>query len=264
MNGLCERFAPLMAETLHYAGAPEGLETPLAEANARIVELAGRERSAVSPGESQSAAGRRALEQARLAVYAWADEQMMSSPRADAASWAAVSLQFRYFGTSEAGRLFYQELDKCLDSCGAPRRVRGVPRDGAEESAAGDMTCAELDGGAEGSWRELDLAERFDAAASRGCGEGFEAIRVFALCLLFGFRGALYGDASLLARVRSSCRALFDDEPEPEAPPARRLPKYGLAVAERAAYVALPLLVCLVFALYCAGVLANAPFHGVP
>ena len=31
---------------------------------------------------------------------------------------------------------------------------------------------------------------------------------------------------------------------------------------ERAAYVALPLLVCILFALYCGGVLANAPFHG--
>ena len=39
MNSLCERFAPLMAETLHYAGAPEGLERPLSEAAERLVEL---------------------------------------------------------------------------------------------------------------------------------------------------------------------------------------------------------------------------------
>ena len=43
MNSLCERFAPLMAETLHYAGAPEGLERPLSEAAERLVELAERE-----------------------------------------------------------------------------------------------------------------------------------------------------------------------------------------------------------------------------
>ena len=36
MKNLCERFAPLMAETLHYTGAPEGLATPLSEAAGKL------------------------------------------------------------------------------------------------------------------------------------------------------------------------------------------------------------------------------------
>ena len=112
-------------------------------------------------------------------------------------------------------------------------------------------------------WRALDLAERFEAAASRhreGDDEG--ALGVFALCLLYGFRGALYADAAQLARIRRACRGLFDRVPELRTPPQRRRGSELLVWGERAAYVALPLLVCILFALYCGGVLANAPFHG--
>lgn len=265
MKNLCERFAPLMAETLHYAGAPEGLATPLSEAVERLVELAERERALSACASGQPSMPRRDLEQARFAVFAWADEQMMSSPRADASSWAAMSLQYRYFGTAEAGRLFYQELEKGLDSCGVPRRAR-VQKDEASEEARGDGDGIALDVCAEperDEWRELDLAERFEAAASRhreGDDEG--ALDVFALCLLYGFRGALYGDAAQLARIRRACRGLFDRAPELKTPPSRRRTSELLVWGERAAYVALPLLVCILFALYCGGVLANAPFHG--
>ena len=106
MKNLCERFAPIMAETLHYAGAPEGLAAPLSEAAGRLVELAERERALPACAPAQASTPRRDLEQARFAVFAWADEQMMSSQRAEASSWAVMSLQYRYFGTAEAGRLF--------------------------------------------------------------------------------------------------------------------------------------------------------------
>lgn len=265
MNSLCERFAPLMAETLHYAGAPEGLERPLSEAAERLVELAERERALPSCASGESSTPRRDLEQARFAVAAWADEQMLGSPRADAAAWAASSLQYRYFETVEAGRLFYQELEKCLDSCGVPRRARLKKHEAADGPLAEDDgidlgACAEPE---REEWRALDLAERFEAAASRhreGDDEG--ALGVFALCLLYGFRGALYADAAQLARIRRACRGLFDRVPELRTPPQRRRGSELLVWGERAAYVALPLLVCILFALYCGGVLANAPFHG--
>ena len=265
MKNLCERFAPIMAETLHYAGAPEGLAAPLSEAAGRLVELAERERALPACAPAQASTPRRDLEQARFAVFAWADEQMMSSQRAEASSWAAMSLQYRYFGTAEAGRLFYQELEKCLDSCGVPRRARLKKHEAADGPLAEDdgidlCACAEPE---RDEWRELDLAERFEAAASRHMeGDDEGALGVFALCLLFGFRGALYGDAAQLARIRRACRGLFDRAPELRMPHSRRRASELLIWGERAAYVALPLLVCILFALYCGGVLANAPFHG--
>ncbi len=265
MKNLCERFAPIMAETLHYAGAPEGLAAPLSEAAGRLVELAERERALPACAPAQASTPRRDLEQARFAVFAWADEQMMSSQRAEASSWAAMSLQYRYFGTAEAGRLFYQELEKCLDSCGVPRRARLKKHEAADGPLAEDdgidlCACAEPE---REEWRALDLAERFEAAASRHMeGDDEGALGVFALCLLFGFRGALYGDAAQLARIRRACRGLFDRAPELRMPHSRRRASELLIWGERAAYVALPLLVCILFALYCGGVLANAPFHG--
>ena len=264
MDNLCERFAPLMAATLHYAGAPEGLEIPLSEVSERLVELSERERALPPHASGRPQPPRRELEQARFAVAAWADEQMLCSPREGAAAWAAMSLQYRYFETAEAGRLFYQELEKCLDSCGAPRRVRLTEGGLAAETEGCAGGGIDLGSAAESEtceWRALDLAERIEAAASNVRQSG-GALRVFALCLLYGFRGALYGDAAQLARIRRACRGLFDGVPELKTPPSRRRTSDALVWAERAAYVALPLLVCLLFALYCGGVLANAPFHG--
>lgn len=263
MRDICERFAPLMAETLHYAGSQEGLEKPLDEARARLLVLTEQER-AMPEGcpPYQSTASRRDLEQARFAVAAWVDEQMMSSSRPDAAAWAASSLQFRYFGTAEAGRLFYQELEKCLDSCGVPRRVRVEKPETADILADGDdgLDLENSCGPEPEEWHVLDLAERLSSAQVRTDEGG--ALSVYALCLLYGFRGALYGDPVLLSRVRRACRGLFGSAPEVRTPPERRRSADFAVWGERVLFVVLPLLVCLAFALYCGGVLANAPFHG--
>ena len=146
-----------------------------------------------------------------------------------------------------------------------PRRARLKKHEAADGPLAEDdgidlCACAEPE---RDEWRELDLAERFEAAASRhreGDDEG--ALGVFALCLLYGFRGALYADAAQLAHIRRACRGLFD---RVRSSGRRRSAAGAIDIrigGERAAYVALPLLVCILFALYCGGVLANAPFHG--
>lgn len=274
MDRLCERFAPLMAETLHFAGSPDGLSVSLNDANARLCALAEQERSA-SPFDGLSGDGtqphelRRELELARFAVAAWADEQMLSSPRADAASWAGMSLQFRYFKTAEAGRLFYQNLEKCLDSCGVPRRVqtpraqpspeKTVPADGEqgiEDLRAEILAPAPADLPENADWRVLDLAERIEFAAEKNAGDS--ALKVYALCLLYGFRGALYGDPALLSRVRSACRRFFPEAAAAAVMPGGRKTRNYLVLGERIAFVAVPILVCILFALYCGGILANA------
>ena len=259
MVDLRERFAPLMAETLCCAGSAEWLEKPLSEANSRLLELAERERATpLFFADSDSQAYKKELEQARFAVMAWADEQMLASSRADAASWAAMSLQFHYFSTAEAGRLFYQELEKCLDARGIARRVRVKSEESRDSEDFNRETQPERE-----EWRVLSLAERIEAAASAhrtGSDEG--ALAIFALCLLYGFRGALYGDPATLARIRRACRALFDGAPALGIPPQRSKSSDWLLWGERIAYLLVPVLVCLLFAVYCGGVLANAPFRG--
>ncbi len=244
-----------MAETMHYAGAPDGLAAPLADVEARLIELAEKERAlpAGQPGFLETPS--RDLEQARFAAAAWADEQMLCSQRSDAAAWAAVSLQFRYFKTAEAGRLFYDELEKCLDSCGVPRRVRTRAASESEENAEIDT---EFD-----DWRVLGLAERCELAADTDMeGGGCETLKIYALCLLYGFRGALYDDPESLGRIRRAGRSFLGRAPEISPPRPAPMKRSALAAAEKIAFIVVPLLVCLFFALYCGGVLANAPFHG--
>lgn len=271
MRGFCARFAALMAETLHYAGVPAGLETPLNDVNTRLAALAEEERALPAP---DSASLRQELNLARFAVAAWTDEQILSSPRPDAAAWAGMSLQYRYFATSEAGTQFYRELEKCLDACGVARRAAIAPPSAPDENAepAGESErenpalvfgAVEAEKNEQEQFHDLDLAERIAAAAPMpDSTQGREALKVFAFCLLCGFRGSLYDDPELLERVRKSCRALFPRAPKTSLPPAPKRTKQFLIGLERVSWVLIPLAVCVIFALYCGGVLANAPFGG--
>ena len=89
-----ERFAPLMAAALHCAGSSEGLAMTLEDIQARMLELADEER-AMPPaltahgGPTDMPERLRELENARFAVYAWADEKLLNARRPDAAASAA-------------------------------------------------------------------------------------------------------------------------------------------------------------------------------
>ena len=243
---LMERFSPLMSEALHCSGSAEGTALPLEEIQRRLVELAEQERSAAPlAGDDTlpdfSDVRRRELEMCRLAVYAWADEVMLHSPRPDAISWMPLSLQCRYFHTTEGGQLFFTQLNEILDSL-------GICSNGEEEDGQPD-----------------DVASRLEAAGKMApTTPGAEVLRVFALCLLYGFQGRLYGQPDLLARIRKACRDLVSVQKAPlEAPaPARARGRMLLHSLEPAAYVLVPLVVVAAFGLYCADILSNIPVKG--
>ena len=116
-----------MAEALHCGSTPAGLELPLAEVHERLKLLADEERAqplpepdvpAVAAGpelplsEGLPAPGdaaqrlQLACDNARFAVYAWVDEQILQSSRLDAMDWLGLSLQYHYFDATDAGRDF--------------------------------------------------------------------------------------------------------------------------------------------------------------
>ena len=126
---LIPRFSRLMAEALHCGSTPAGLELPLAEVHERLKLLADEERALPLPEPDVSAAIaglplteetsspgdaaqrlRLACENARFAVYAWVDEQILQSSRLDATDWLGYSLQYHYFDTTDAGRDFFARL----------------------------------------------------------------------------------------------------------------------------------------------------------
>ncbi len=243
---LMERFSPLMSEALHCSGSAEGLALPLEEIQRRLVETAEQERSAVPLSANDtlpdfSDVRRRELEMCRLAVYAWADEVMLHSPRPDAMSWMPLSLQCRYFHTTEGGQLFFTRLTGLLDDMG----IAADEEDG--------------EGGTD------DIAVRLEAACRAApSAPGADVLRVFALCLLYGFQGRLYGRPETLSRVRKACWDLISMKDRPLKAPAPALAERRdlRHVLEPAAYVLVPLVVVAAFGLYCADILSNIPVKG--
>lgn len=239
---LLERFSPLMSETMHLSDSAEGLALPLEEVQHRLVELAEQERAAAPTAEGGmlpdfSDVRKRELELCRLAVYAWADEVMLHSPRPDAISWMPLSLQCRYFHTTEGGQLFFTRLNEILDALGVA----------AEEEDEPDLAA------------RLESAVRVSPATP-----GADVLRVFALCLLYGFRGRLYEEPELLSRMRRACRDLISvqEAPLPAPSPVQVKSRTLLPSLEPVAYVLVPLFVVAAFGLYCADILSNIPVRG--
>ena len=188
---LTERFAPLMAQALHCAESAEGLALSLDEIQKRLLSLAEEERSQIWEGKSilHDDSAKNDLDDARFAVYAWVDEKMLNAQRADASAWMPLSLQCHYFSTTEAGQQFFARLTVLLDRlC--------LAREDAENT--------------------LDLAMRLELAQNLAKEQdGMELLRVFALCLLYGFRGRLFGQEELLQRVRKACLPLVRSRKSP-------------------------------------------------
>lgn len=251
-----------MAEALHCGSTPAGLELPLAEVHERLKLLADEERAlplpepevSAGPADGLPLAGempspgdaaqrlRLTCENARFAVYAWVDEQILQSSRLDATDWLGYSLQYHYFDTTDAGRDFFARL-RALAGSTAPFADDGAPEetDGPAGNGPQNLEAVLLHGG-----DELTLA----------------AIQVYALCLLYGFKGMLHDFPEALTRYRKAAYLLLrrsGDAAALPSVPAGTGESRVAAVLEKAAYVLVPPLVVLLFGALCAAELANIP-----
>ena len=260
------RFSRLMAEALHCGSAPEGLALPLHEVRERLHTLADEERGRPLPistetllapasetlplpdavGGADDAARhiRLACDNARFAVYAWIDELLLQSPRLDAADWLSHSLQYRYCGTTSAGREFFTRLTDIIRSA-LPPAENALPAAGEEEDPADEVLRA------------------LEAFVLHGGDELSAAvIRVHALCLLYGFKGMLRDAPETLHRCRKAAHALLlrdEPPPAPALPQERPITPFVAVALEKAAYVILPPVIVLLFGALCAAVLADIP-----
>ena len=239
---ILERFAPLMAEALHCADTPEGQALPLEEIQARLLHLAKEETLQALPSNQEPEALRTALDDCRFAVSAWVDEQLLTSSRPDAAGWLPLSLQCRFFATTDAGQLFFERLDSILEALGLP---------------------AEEDGEAQSLESRLERATALPPDAP-----GLGTLQVYALCLLYGFSGRLYDQPEVLARLRPLCLNLLHRY-------QRQTRNLGRLTRNRRGnilfrsleplilWILTPLLVCVLFSLFCAAILASTPVRGL-
>ncbi|MDR2165751.1 MAG: DotU family type IV/VI secretion system protein [Zoogloeaceae bacterium] len=234
---MLKRFFPLMSEALRHARAT-GPQESLAELGRRIHARAEEERERYSSSIADNMDRGVDLDCCRLAVYAWVDEIMLTAPRPDAAGWVSQSLQYAYFQTSEAGRLFFSRLETLLEELSLPPDDMESPDD--------------------------SLPSRLEAAAriSRDRAARQE-LDVYALCLLLGFSGRCHGDVRLVEKLRQSARSVLRGSETPAVDSSltgwrarRRMGEIAPAL-EWACYILLPLLGVLLFGLYCANLLVG-------
>lgn len=230
------RFEELMHQGLHCASSDEGLNMPLEAISERLYALAEEEQRMPFPdGDVPLRDGleQEQLRHCRLAVYSWIDEGLLGSRRPDATLWSSFCLQRVYFKTLAGGELFYRSLDEVLKLAGLP-------------SSEDD---------------DADLPERLRKAAAlpkEDC--HWQAVRVFAICLLYGFTGKCNLPETRAALLRACTGFIEPCPPKADVSPQHPLSMQSpFVLAEKIAYVLLPLGISLLFMLYCADILANAP-----
>lgn len=251
---ILNRFKPLMSQALHFAGTQAGLETPLEQVQGVLRGLADKERSLPYAAEASTAPDsalssfnwKENGEYCRFAVYAWIDELLLNAPRSDASGWMALSLQSFYFATSAAGIRFFTDLNARL-----ARTLEGQP----QEAALSLVPAASAETGS--------LSASLARAATLALpDEEMQVLRVYALCLVYGFSGCYFDKPEELHAIRKAAGQFLTASEEPVAlsiePKSMHL-STSLEFVEPLLYVLVPLLVCLVFGLYCADILANLP-----
>jgi type VI protein secretion system component VasF len=240
-----ERFFPLISSARSLAS---DTSLPLSEISARLCALAQEEQDLPAPPNTDDEVATRDrleeppdLSRCRLAVYAWVDEILLASSRPDASLWVTYSLQHIFFQTSAAGALFFQTLDKLLDTL--------LP-------FAGEQTDAGV---------ETALPARLETAArlSREKNTARRELDVFALCLLLGFCGRYFEMPRQREKLREAARrVLRGSGEEPVSLPSKRGLWRGQEfprALEWAFYALLPLVGTLLFGLYCANLLVDVP-----
>ncbi len=240
-----DRFAPLMSESLHFADTPEGHAAGLDAVHDRLSLLAEEElRLPASIGRGMTVLDlehqQHALQLCRFAVYAWIDELMLNSGRHDAMSWMQYMFQSARFHTASAGKLFFDNMEMLLD------RILATPQESPSTTLA----------------HKLSLIAQLPPSES----DDTRTLRVYARCLLYGFKGIFYEREKELGLLLNASRQLLMDSDQgstiPEdstLPSGKERLRAGMQRIESLAFILFPLGVVGLFALFCANILADTP-----
>ncbi|SMF09616.1 type VI secretion system protein ImpK [Desulfovibrio gilichinskyi] len=123
------------------------------------------------------------FDNARFAVFAWADEAILCSSWPGAKDWLKHTLQREYYGTSSAGEEFFERLNLLLGE-------RKTPLD---ESLFVDCDC--------------DKDSEKSSPVEENKSYNLEILEVYALCLSLGYSGIYFSDheSDRLTRLREDC-----------------------------------------------------------
>lgn len=287
-TSLLSRFEPLLALAMHARDTAEGRAVPWDALASDMLGAVLRERQAMPP----EGLGPACLEDCRTAVYILIDEILMESPRTGeglSAGWYPHSLQLRFLRTDTGGVLFYERLEALLDRIIAAGRRPAAPRmdlsgmPDIPEGHAGAVPDAsesvlELPLPEAGPSIEDPLLDKLLAASAllrsdpglAGALPEAGALPVYALCLLYGFRGRYHepDKAAALEGLRKAslplCLSLLgkgSEAPAPAKPAARRLPPVRSLLLRNGLFLFLvlaPLFLTGVWYVVCADIVARA------
>lgn len=241
------RFLPMLSLAMHTRGTTEGRAMEWREVARQMQGLADDEQALPVPEGLE----RQDLEDCRLAIYTMVDEILLSSPREGESSlpgWFAHSLQVARLGNASGGDIFFRKLSDLLFRTTS----RPDPNGNAKPDAPADPMLFQLAGPLPGSlpdtgsfsgqgmqghyqpgqqggiiqgWMPqlariipveslpacLDSLYPDQPRSSAAC-SAMAALCLFALCLLYGFRGRLFGQQNAIvanALCRSASGLLF-------------------------------------------------------
>ncbi len=273
---LLSRFEPLLALAMHARDTAEGRAVPWEALASDMHGAVLREWQTMLP----DGIGPACLEDCRTAVYILIDEILMESPRTGeglSAGWYPHSLQLRFLHTDTGGVLFYERMESLLDRIiavghrpAAPRMdLRGRPD--ASENVL-ELPLPEAEPSIEDPLLDKLLAACAllrDEPGLAGTLPEAAALPVYALCLLYGFRGRYHepDKAAALEGLRKAslplCLSLLgkgSEAPDPPKPAVRRLPVRSLLLRNGLFLflVLVPLFLTGVWYVVCADIVARA------
>ncbi len=108
------------------------------------------------------------FDEARFAVFAWADETVLCSSWAGTREWLKLPLQREFYGTANAGEEFFKRFDALL---------------GSKKKSVDEPLLANF------------AKESVTDSLDRGLNGSVEVLEVYTLCLSLGFTGVHFNDS---------------------------------------------------------------------
>lgn len=278
-------FIPLMSETLHLLGQNLDIETikskiyQLVEQNQIELNLKIFDNN-ININDNSNDKNIQLIKKAQFAVYAWVDEKILTSELDGALTWSNYALQNTYFKTSEAGYLFYKNLDDIL----------------SEFFNISDSIIAENvninSKNNDNDFQVININEKLEkfseniAHVDSNNNVLFNTIKIYSLCILYGFLGQYHNDNKTLKILRNSAYYIlhhdFNKNVNALLPNGDNfyfllqqqdennqkfninnsheniIPKSYLEIA---LYVIIPIILCIIFTTFSANLLIQSPFN---
>lgn len=273
-------FMPLMSQTLHLLGQNSDIETiktniyQLVEQTQIKLKLTAFDNPKIQTPNNNNKSFQ-LIKKAQFAIFAWIDEKILTSGLENALLWNNYSLQNTYFNTSEAGYLFYKNLDDILTTFFdiANTNINDLITNGNNYNYQ-LMISEKL----EKLTTQLSTINNY-CAENDYCNLLFNTIKIYSLCILYGFIGIYYNDENTLKSLRHNAYCIlhnnaatnianFDFLTQQQqsfynknyllSSQKNIIPKKYI---ELVLYIVIPIIFCIIFAIFSADLLTKSPIN---